>query len=77
MDQNTKLLALLTSGGHGKDTSSPATDSNNQTRGGGVRREKRLCKNCKKEGYHEDEECFTLAKNATKRPSWYKNKNGE
>ena len=77
MDQNTKLLALLTSGGHRKDASSPAKDTNNQTRGGGGKRERRLCKNCEKEGYHEDDECFTLEKNATKRPSWYKSKNGE
>ena len=28
-------------------------------------------KNCKKSGYHEDYECFTLKKNANKRPAWY------
>ena len=31
----------------------------------------RTCKNCKKSGDHEDNECFTLEKNVNKRPTWY------
>ena len=39
---------------------------------GGVKQEERLCGNCGKKGYHEDDECFGLEKNKSKRPSWYK-----
>ena len=39
---------------------------------GKARRPLRYCKNCKKEGYHEDDECYSLEKNKDKRPKWYK-----
>ena len=35
------------------------------------KKSERMCKNCKKSGYHEDDECFTLEKNANKRPACY------
>jgi len=41
-------------------------------RGGRTERAKRLCKHCKKEGYHEDDDCFELEKNKEKRPKWWK-----
>ena len=38
---------------------------------GKKKKAERTCKNCKKSGYHEDNECFTLEKYANKRPTWY------
>ena len=46
-----------------------ATDSTHDR--GKKKKAERTCKNCKKSGYHEDDECFTLDKNADKRPAWY------
>ena len=44
--------------------------------GGKQQRQKHKCKNCNKEGYHEDDDCFTLAKNKDKCPACYKEYDG-
>ena len=38
---------------------------------GKKKKAERTYKNCKKSGYHEDDECFTLEKNVNKYPTWY------
>ena len=68
MAQNTKLMAMLESNISGKKET-PATRSPG---GGKVKKEKRTCKNCKKDGYHEDEKYLSLPENANLRPEWYK-----
>ena len=63
LDQNTKLMAILVNirlGGEAPDHTRDRGKKN---------KSERTCKNCKKSGYHEDEECFTLENNANKRPT--------
>ena len=36
-----------------------------------ARRPLHICKHCKKEGYSEDDGCFSLEKEKDKRPKWY------
>ena len=63
LDQNTKLMAMLSKSGMGGEATDPTRDR------GKKKKAERICKNCKKSGYHEDDECFTLEKNADKRPT--------
>ena len=72
---NTKLLEMLATKGFTLDsTTNP--NNNQKTRVRGKKVEKRLCGNCKREGYHYDDDCFGLEKNKANRPSWYKVKDG-
>ena len=63
--QNTKLMAILVKSVLGGESQDHTRDR------GKKKKAERTCKNCKKSGYHEDDECFTLEKNANKRPTWY------
>ena len=65
LDQNTKLIEMLMKSGLGSETPDHTRDR------GKKKKAERTCKNCKKSGYREDEECFTLDKNANKRLTWY------
>ena len=65
LDQNTKLMEMLVKSGMGGE----ATDSTRDR--GKKNKAESTYKNCKKSGYHEDNECFTLEKNVNKRPAWY------
>ena len=65
LDQNTKLMAMMVKIGMGGE----ATDSTHDR--GKKNKAERTCKNCKKSGYHEDDECFALEKNANKCPVGY------
>ena len=68
---NLKLMAMVESNISGKKET-PATRSPG---GRKVKKEKRTCKYCKKEGYHEDAACFSLPENTHLRPDWYKEQN--
>ena len=65
--QNTKLTAILEAnlGDKGEKDGSKSP--------GGVNshRKKHTCNNCSKEISHEDDDCFTLAKNKDYHPTWY------
>ena len=63
--QNTKLMAMLVKSGLGGEAPDHTRDR------GKKNKVERRCKNCKKSGYHEDNECFTLDKNASKLPKRY------
>ena len=65
LDQNTKLMAILVKSGLVGEATDPTRDLRKKNKA------ERTCKNCKKSRYHEDNECFTLEKNANKRPTWY------
>ena len=65
LDQNTNLVAMLVKSGLGGEAQDHTLDR------GKKKKAERMCKNCKKSGYHEDDECFTLENNANKRPTWY------
>ena len=65
LDQNTNLMEIFVKSGLGGEAPDHTRD------GGKKKKAERTCKNCKKSGYHEDDECFTLEKNASKRPKWY------
>ena len=63
LDQNTKLMAMLVKSGMGGKSTYTTRDFRKKMK------EECVCKNCKKSGYHEDDNCFTLEKNANKRPA--------
>ena len=63
--QNTKIVAVLVKSGLGGEAPDPTRYR------GKKKKAERTCKNCKKSGYHEDDECFTLEKNANTRLTWY------
>ena len=63
-----KLTALL-----GKNKVTNNDDGDNHP----PRIQKHKCGNCKEVGYHEDDDCFKLEKNKSKRPAWYKRKYGD
>ena len=65
LEQNTKLMAILVKSGMGGKATDPTCNRGKKNKA------ECTCKNCKKSGYHEDDECFTLEKNADKRPAWY------
>ena len=65
LDQNTKLMSMVVKSGMGGEATDPTRDR------GKKKKAERTCQNCKKSGYHEDDECFTLENNANKRPTWY------
>ena len=65
LDQNTKLMAMLVKIGMGGEATDTARDR------GKKKKAERICKKCKKSGYHEDNECFVLETNSNKRPAWY------
>ena len=65
MDQNTKLMTMLARSGLGGEAPDHTRDRGKKNKA------ERTCKNCKKSGYHEDNECFTLEKNVNKYPTWY------
>ena len=65
LDKNTKLMEMLVKSGLGGEAPDHTRDC------GKKKKAERTCKNCKKSGYHEDDECFTLERNATKHPTWY------
>ena len=71
LDQTAELVALIKKGG--------IQSGNNTTkdrRGGDGKKEERKCGNCGLQGFHADDDCFSLEKNKDKRPRWYKKKNG-
>ena len=68
MAQNMKLMAMLESNISGRKE----TPSTRSPGGGKVKKEKHTCKNCKKDGYHEDEKYFSLPENAYLCSDWYK-----
>ena len=77
MEQNTKLLAMMAKGGFNSNTSNGTAKDQlrcGQRRG---KKEPRVCKHCGEEGYHKDDQCFSLEKNKAKRPKWYNDKLGE
>ena len=63
LDQDTKLMAMLVKSGMGGETTDTTRDC------GKKKKAERVCKNFKKSGYNEDDDCFTLEKNANKRPA--------
>ena len=65
LDQNTKFMAMLVKSGLRGESRYPTRDR------GKKNISDRTCKNCKKSGYHEGDDCFMLEKNANKRPIWY------
>ena len=65
LDQNIKIMAMLVKSGMGDE----ATESTRDL--GKKKKAERTCKNCKKSGYHEDDECFALEKDEDKLPVWY------
>ena len=65
LDHNTKLIEMLVKSGLGGEAPDHTHDR------GKKKKAERTCKNCKKSGYHEDYECFTLEINTNKRPTWY------
>ena len=65
LDQNTKLMEMLVKSGMGGKATYSTRDC------GKKKKAERTYKNCKKSGYHEDDECFALEKNENKRPVWY------
>ena len=65
LDQNTKLVEMLVNSGLGGEATDPTRDHRKK------KKAECTCKNCRKSGYHEDNECFTLEKNSNKRPTWY------
>ena len=65
LDQNTKLMAMLVKSGLGGEVLYHTRDR------GKKKKAERTCKNCKKSGYHEEEKCLTLNKDANKGPTWY------
>jgi hypothetical protein len=77
MEQNTKLLAMMTSGGFCPPVNENLTNNNQRNRGRKGRMEPRVCKHCGPDAYHEDDDCFKLEKNKSKRPQWYIKKYGE
>ena len=54
LDHITKLMVMLVKSGLGGKATDPTRDC------GKKKKAERTCKNCKKSGYHEDDECFTL-----------------
>ena len=54
LDKNTKLVAMLVKSGLGGKATDPTRDHRKK------KKAERTCKNCKKSGYHEDDECLTL-----------------
>ena len=70
MEQNKKLMELLTKGMLNANVNGGGEDkSNSNSR---PQRKKRKCGNCGKMGFHEDDDCFGLEKNKDNRPTWYK-----
>ena len=65
LDQNTKLMEMLVKSGMGGEATNATHDCRKKNKA------ERTCKNCKKSGYHEDDECFKLEKNAENCPGWY------
>ena len=65
LDQNTNLMEMLVKSSLGGEAPDPTRDR------GKKKKAERTYKNFKKSGYHEDDECFTLEKKASKRPTWY------
>ena len=76
MEQNTKLLAMMTTGGFCAPTNDNVPN-NSQRRGRRGGKDPRVCKHCGPDAYHEDDDCFKLEKNKSKRPAWYIKKYGE
>ena len=67
MAQNTKLMSMLETNISGK-----RCEAGSKFPGDGkVRRQKCTCKHCEKDGYHDDDACFSLPQNKDKRPYWY------
>ena len=62
LDQNTKLMEMLANSGLGGEATDLTRDR------GKKKKAERTCKNCKKSGYHEDDECFTLEKKRKQAP---------
>ena len=60
MAQNTKLMVMLESNISGKKEMTAIKSPGS----GKVRKQKRTCKHCKKDRYHEDVDCFSLPQNA-------------
>jgi len=77
MEQNTKLLALMAKGGLSNNSDEGGAKDEKKTFTRRPRKKARLCKHCGEEGYHEDDQCFSLEKNKAKRPKWYKDQHGE
>ena len=65
LDQNTNLMEMLVKSGLRGEAIDPTCDRRKKNKA------ERTFKNFKKSGYHEDGECFTIEKNANKRPKWY------
>ena len=57
LDQSTKIMAMLVKIGLGGEATDPTRDHRKK------KKAERTCKNCKKSGYHEGDECFKLEKN--------------
>ena len=58
-------MAMLVKSGMGGEVTDTTRDR------GKKKKAERVCKNWKKSGYPEDDDCFMLEKNASKRPAWY------
>ena len=59
LDQNTKLMAMLVKSGMGGEATDTTRDRGNK------KKAECVCKNCKKNGYHKDDYCFTWEKTRT------------
>ena len=71
MEQQEKFMKMMMNlqvGSNNDGTRAKKNDSNNNTTG----KKRRKCNNCGKMGFHEDDECWSLAKNKDKRPSYYR-----
>ena len=65
---NTELMSMLETNISGK-----GDEIGSKSPGGGeVKRQKCTCKHCRKNGYRDDDTCFSLPQNKDKRPDWYK-----
>ena len=74
LEQQAKFMALIA-----QTNATPTAPRNQRNRRNATmptrgRRPPCFCNSCKKESYHDDDECFALDKNKDKCPSWYKPK---
>ena len=68
MSASKTLLDKMTGAGS-KDNQSKKRNDQNMHQG-----KKKWCKNCKRMGHHNNDDCYALDKNKHNRPPWYKDR---
>ena len=71
MDQQGKFMKMMINlqmGGGNKGARAKKDDATNNATG----KKRRKCNNCGTIGFHEDNDCWSLAKNKSKRPLYYR-----